>query len=36
LKISMTNNARLMEQRIGLNDRVWVNWSPNSGIVLTR
>ena len=36
LKISMANTVRGAGQSIGWNDRVWVTWSPNAGIVLTR
>ena len=36
MKVSAVNRTRLVERPIGWGDRVWLNWTPDSGAVLTR
>jgi putrescine transport system ATP-binding protein len=35
VKATLTNRTRLVERPITWNDRVWLTWTPDSGIVLT-
>jgi len=36
IKAAAANMTRLIERPIGWDDRVWLNWSPDAGVVLTR
>ena len=36
MKAAVSNQARSIERNIGRNDRVWLSWSPEAAIVLTR
>ena len=36
VKATLTNRTRLVERPITWNDKVWLTWTPDSGIVLTR
>ncbi len=36
MKASVSNVTRLVERPIGWNDRVWLSWTPEAGLVLTR
>jgi putrescine transport system ATP-binding protein len=36
LKAATTNVTRLIERPIAWNDRVWLTWTPEAGVVLER
>ncbi len=36
MKAAAANMTRLIERPIGWNDRVWLTWAPEAGVVLTR
>ena len=36
IKAAAANMTRLIERPIGWDDRVWLSWSPDAGVVLTR
>jgi len=36
MKAAVANTTRLVEQPIGRNDRVWLSWTSQAGVVLTR
>ena len=36
MKAAAANMTRLIERPIGWDDRVWLSWSPDAGVVLTR
>ena len=36
MKVAVANRTRLLERPIGWNDRVWLSWPPEAGVVLTR
>ena len=36
MKAAAANLARLIERPIGWDDRVWLTWAPDAGVVLTR
>ena len=36
MKASVANMTRLIERPIGWDDRVWLSWAPDAGVVLTR
>jgi putrescine transport system ATP-binding protein len=36
LKAAVSNMTRLVERPIGWDDRVWLSWTPEAGVVLTR
>jgi putrescine transport system ATP-binding protein len=36
MKVTVANRARLIERPIGWNDRVWLSFSPQAGVVLTQ
>jgi putrescine transport system ATP-binding protein len=36
VRASMLNAARTVERPISWEDRVWLSWSPDAGVVLTR
>jgi putrescine transport system ATP-binding protein len=36
IKATAANRARLVQRPIGWNDRVWLSWSPEAGVVLTQ
>ncbi len=36
MKTAVPNLTRLVERPVGLNDRVWLTWAPEAGVVLTR
>ena len=36
MKASVANMTRLIERPIGVDDRVWLTWAPEAGVVLTR
>jgi putrescine transport system ATP-binding protein len=36
MKAAVANMTRLVERPIGWNDRVWLSWTPEAGVVLTR
>jgi putrescine transport system ATP-binding protein len=36
MKVSVANMTRLIERPISWDDRVWLAWAPDAGIVLTR
>lgn len=36
IKSTVTNQTRLVERPISWDDKVWVSWSPEGGVVLTR
>jgi putrescine transport system ATP-binding protein len=36
MKVAAANVTRLVERPIGWDDRVWLTWSPDAGVVLTR
>jgi putrescine transport system ATP-binding protein len=35
MKVQVPNLTRLVERPIGANDRVWLSWTPDAGVVLT-
>ena len=36
MKAAVANRTRIVERPIGWGDRVWLNWTPDSGVVLTQ
>jgi putrescine transport system ATP-binding protein len=36
MKATAANMTRLVERPIGWNDQVWLSWTPEAGVVLTR
>ena len=36
MKAAVSNMTRLVERPIGWDDRVWLSWTPDAGVVLTR
>ena len=36
MKAALANMTRLVERPIGWDDRVWLTWAPDAGVVLTR
>ena len=36
MKAAVANMTRLVERPIGWDDRVWLTWAPDAGVVLTR
>jgi putrescine transport system ATP-binding protein len=36
MKAAVANRTRLIERPIGWDDRVWLSWAPDAGVVLTR
>jgi putrescine transport system ATP-binding protein len=36
MKVAAANRTRLVKQPIGWNDRVWLSWPPEAGVVLTQ
>ena len=36
MRAAVPNMSRLIERPITWNDRVWLSWSPDAGVVLTR
>jgi putrescine transport system ATP-binding protein len=36
MKVTAANMTRLVEQSVGIGDRVWLSWSVDAGVVLTR
>jgi putrescine transport system ATP-binding protein len=36
VKVAVANMARLIEQPIGVQDRVWLSFAPDAGVVLTQ
>ena len=36
MKVAVANMTRLIERPIAVNDRVWLSWAPDAGVVLTQ
>jgi putrescine transport system ATP-binding protein len=36
MKSAVANLTRLVERQIGWDDRVWLSWTPEAAVVLTR
>ena len=36
MKVTVTNLTRLVERPITWDDKVWLTWSPEAGVVLTK